>query len=217
MGNFLPFDFQGSSPKEFGTDAPTIRTKQYVLTNARDLEEMDLGGTCLWAVDASDLIAWIDIRINDQLSNPIRFRMGMFIRGAPYSRIFVSHDAQPGKTLTILYVREVDISKFEIANPSMFYNSVGLSNATVFTSVADVALGAAATSLVLAANADRREAIITNLPGNISTIRLGDAAAGAAEGIPVVPGETFRVNTTAPIYAYNPGVAQNVGVSYTQD
>jgi hypothetical protein len=84
---------------------------------------------------------------------------------------------------------------------------------TTFNSVADVALAAAATTLILAANADRKEAIISNLLANASTMRIGDAGAAAANGIPLAPGETIVLTTSGEIRGFNPGAIQSVAVS----
>lgn len=208
---------QGQSPPEFGINAPVVHTKQFDLTNARDLVEVPIGGTALWCITASDLNAWIDVRFNDQLRSLVRYQMGLFIRGTAFSRIYVSNDAQAGKTLDLLYVTERDLSRFEISNPAIAYNSVGLANAQVLESIADVTCNAAATTLILAANANRRCAMITNLSTNISTLRIGDAGAAATNGLPIAPGTTVSISTTDDIYAYNPGVAQNVAVTYTED
>lgn len=83
---------------------------------------------------------------------------------------------------------------------------------SAFPSTADVPLGATATTQILAANTSRKEVLVSNLAANPATIRVGDVNAGAGRGVEVAPGQTITVNTTAAIYAYNPGAAQNVGV-----
>lgn len=70
--------------------------------------------------------------------------------------------------------------------------------------VQDVSLAAGVTSQVLAAAADRREAIITNLDST-ETLRIGDANAAADRGTPVGPGATLVLPTRAAIHAHNPG------------
>lgn len=216
-GQIYPVNFEGNAPPEFGIGANVIKTKYYDLTNARDLARDEIGGTALWCVTASSLTAYIDVYFNDQQRDPVRFRLGMFIRGTAFSRIYTSHAAQAGEYLTLLHVREEIVTKFEIANPAQNYNWVSIAKSQNFVSIADVACGAAATTLVLAANALRRTARVSNLAGNPSTIRVGDAAAGAAEGSPVIPGDFIELTTTDDIYVYNPGIAQNVAISYTTD
>jgi len=76
----------------------------------------------------------------------------------------------------------------------------------------------AATTQILAANAARRVAYITNLLGNVQTLRVGDAAAAAARGTPLAPGDTITIETTEAIYAYKPVAGnENVAVTWTED
>ncbi len=74
-------------------------------------------------------------------------------------------------------------------------------------SLADDSVAAATTELIAAADTDRHELIITNLAANTATFRIGDSGAGAANGVPLAPGETLVLNTSAAVYAYNPGAA----------
>lgn len=217
MPRLYPKPFEGQAPAEFGLDANILKTRTFNLTAARNLEQIEIGGSCLWAIDATSLTASIDIYINDQLRDPVTFQQGMFIRGIPFSRLYVSHAAQAGETITIFFAREQEVRNIEIVNPSIAFNNINITKATVLDTVADVALGAAATTQILAANADRRKAIITNLAANVSIFRIGDAAAAAARGVELAPGETLEIETTEAIYGYNPGVAQSVGVAYTED
>jgi hypothetical protein len=59
---------------------------------------------------------------------------------------------------------------------------------------------------------------ITNLLGNPETLRIGDAAAAAARGTPLTPGDTMTIETTEAVYAWNPGgAAQDIAVTWTED
>lgn len=94
--------------------------------------------------------------------------------------------------------------------------TIGVVQPTTIDTVADVALGAAATTLVLAADPSRREALISNLIGNASAIRVGDVNAGAARGVQVGTGQTVTIAGTEAIYAYS-ATAQSVGVTTVKD
>lgn len=217
MGRLYPKSFEGLSPREFGIGANILKTRTFDLTNARDLEQIEIGGSCIWAIAATSLTAQIDLRINDQLRDPLTFQQGMFLRGIPFSRLYVSHAAQAGETITIFFAVEAEISNIEVVNPSIGFNNINVTKATVLDTVADVALGAAATTQILAANADRRVALVTNLAANVSIFRIGDAAAAAARGVELAPGETVSLETTEAIHGYNPGAIQSVGVTWTED
>lgn len=84
---------------------------------------------------------------------------------------------------------------------------------TGFPTTADVAIvGAAAAAVVLAANANRKEAFVTNLAANADPVRVGDVNAGAARGVEVSPGQTLTVSTEAAVYVYSPS-NQSVAVA----
>lgn len=127
-GRLFPESFEGDAPKEFGIGANILKTRTFALDVARDLEQIDIGGSCIWAMAASSLTASIDIRINDQLRDPLTFQQGMFIRGVPFSRVYVSHDAQVGATITLFFAVEQDVRNIEIINPSTQFNNVNIGN-----------------------------------------------------------------------------------------
>jgi len=212
----FPRSFEGEAPSEFGRGSNILKTRTYNLDVARDLAEEEIGGTCIWAYTATSLTANIDIRINDQLRDPLTFSQGMFIRGVPFSRLYVSHAAQAGETISIFYAVEQDARMIEIINPSSQFTNMTFAPATVLDTLADVALAAAATTQILPALATRQKALITNLVTNLNVLRIGDLNAGAARGIELGPGETAMLEATEAIYGYNPGPgAQSVGVAWT--
>ena len=216
-GRIFPRSFEGQAPKEFGMDANILKTRTFTLTVARSLEEIEVGGSCIWAISASSLQANIDIYINDQLRDPVTFRQGMFIRGIPFSRVFVSHAAQAGATITIFFAVEEEVNNIQIVNPSLAYNEVNVTKSTQVGTYADVVLGAAGQTVIRAANYVRRELFVTNLAGNASILRLGNAGVAAAQGIELAPGETIAFATTGALYAWNPGAIQSVGVIELSD
>lgn len=94
--------------------------------------------------------------------------------------------------------------------------NVLITQPTVIDTVADVALGAATPTQVLAADSTRRAALISNLSGNASLIRVGDSNTAAARGAEVAPGQTITIEGTEAIWAYSP-TAESVGVSVVKD
>jgi hypothetical protein len=84
-------------------------------------------------------------------------------------------------------------------------------NVTVNTTVApgaslnnggDVACVSGVATVLLAADATRLYALVANSSANAATVRLGTAAVGAATGIPIEPGQTLPIATTAAIYGF---------------
>lgn len=217
MARIYPQSHEGVAIPEYGIDTNCLKSKLFDLSVARNLVEIPIGGNVLWSMEATSRTAYLDVYLNDQLRDPIRYRLGLFIRGVPFSRIFVTNAAQAGETITLFYAVE-EIGKIEIENPSLRFTEIDVTKASVFDSVADVTLGAAATTQILPANAARRSAIIGNLAGNAQVLRIADSNAGAARGQELQPGESITIDTTEAIYGYNPGGAgQDVSAIWTED
>ncbi len=89
----------------------------------------------------------------------------------------------------------------------------------VLSDATDVVLVAGAAAVVLlAANSARKEAIISNLPTSLTTVRIGSVNTGAARGTPVPLGTTYVVSTKAAIYGYLPaGGTATVAVAWTEE
>lgn len=84
---------------------------------------------------------------------------------------------------------------------------------TTLDSVADVSLTAGATTQIQAADSSRLGIIVTNLPGNVNTFRIGDSGAGASNGVPLAPGESLTIHSQGAVYGYNPGgTAESIAV-----
>lgn len=83
-----------------------------------------------------------------------------------------------------------------------------------FAGAADVALAAAAATLIIASDADRLGVLIKNPSSNAASVRIGGlASVGAAQGIELEPGESIPIATTDAIYGYSvPGESVSVSV-----
>lgn len=80
-------------------------------------------------------------------------------------------------------------------------------------SAADDSIAANTTEQVLAANTDRKEALISNLASNTDPIRIDDSNTDATQGIEVLPGSTVTLQTKSAIFVHNTkGSAQSVGI-----
>lgn len=84
-------------------------------------------------------------------------------------------------------------------------------NATVNTTIApgatlfdggDVSCASGAATQLLALDATRSYAIITNPSTNTVTVRVGTSAVAATTGTPLEPGVSLPISTTAAIYAF---------------
>jgi len=217
-GYRAPQEVPTTAPFELGVNAPFFQIVSLALDVARNNEEIIFSGNFVWAFDASDLEAVVNIKFNNQLSTALPFYRGQVVKGQPFSRLFITHAAQAGKTINLLVVRQS--GDFSIENPGSLFNAVTVTKASNAWSGADVTIVAAAPSaVILAADATRVSAIVTALSTNTQEVRIGlNIAATAAKGIPLAPGESVSIDGTAALYGYTgAGVNQTVAISVTQD
>ena len=139
------------APPEFGIDANQVKVITIPLALAQNLQCYEIGGNVLWALAATSLGAQLDVRLNDQLRDPIPVQQGLFFSGIRFSRIYVSNVAQAGETITLLYCTQ-ERDNIRIENPAMQYNLIDLTKATVLDTAADqVIVAAAAAAQILPA------------------------------------------------------------------
>jgi len=129
----------------------------------------------------------------------------------PFTRVRVTSAAAQTVKLAVGYGR--------VLNDATSGNvTATLVKPTTLSDVADVALAAAATTLILAADSTRRSALIGNLAANTKTFRIGTVNAGAARGAELAPGKSLEIEGTAAIYGYNPaGAIESVSVLVVKD
>ena len=197
--------------RRFGEEAHQFFTLTLDLATERGEEEVKITGTILWAISASDLDASATVKFNTQAGEGVVFQRGLSIRGMRYDRLFITNAAQAGKTITLFYGRE-HTEGIQIDNALIGFQNIKIDQPDTITSITDIALVGLATTQILAAKPTRREAIITNLAANVQTMRIGDSNAGATRGIPLAPGDTLILTTTAAIHGFKP-VAGNENVA----
>jgi hypothetical protein len=79
---------------------------------------------------------------------------------------------------------------------------------------ADVPCAAGGSTQLRGATPGVKEVFISNLATNTATMRIGNAAVGAAKGIPIAPGETLILSVEAAVFAWNPGaVIESVAIT----
>lgn len=140
-----------------------------------------------------------------------------------------------GETATLNdgeYVRfDKDFKEFYLKDESGAQNDITLSigkgdagkyggtvttaHPTKFLDVADVTVTASTATVVLNANSNRGEAIITSLETNTGTARIGSSSVAAARGTPLPIGGSLVIKTSGAIYVYS-DAADKYSVSYTE-
>lgn len=217
-GRIYPIANEGASVPRFGDAASRLATIRIPLDTALDKKVFKIGGTMLWACDASDNEAEIRVSFSERHADEgIPYKLGSFVRGVRFSELYLTSTAQAGKTITLAYMVEQQ-DNIQIENPADAFSSVSLTKNDTFDSLADVSLLAGANTQILAADTTRVEAIITNLTANTQKFRIGDAGAAAANGVELSPGQTIVLTTTAAIHGWNPGAgAESVSVAVVKD
>jgi len=218
---FYPKAVEAFAPPEYGIDANAVKLKRIDLTNARATpERIEIAGSMIWAVNATSLSALMTVFIGDAMlsSDGLPVGQGFFLRGIRFSRLYVANTAQPGETITLVVAVEGP-DNINIENPLISAQLVALTKATVFEAATDVTLVAAAPAAVLlAANANRRAAIICALETNTQSVRIGDSNTGIIRGAQLCPGESITIETTEAIYGYAEGGANQIfAIAWTED
>jgi D-lyxose ketol-isomerase len=80
--------------------------------------------------------------------------------------------------------------------------TIGLSPANTFNDGGDVATASGAATVLLAADATRKTAVICNPSTNVATVRVGTSTVNAAKGIPLEPGESISLDCTCALYGF---------------
>lgn len=146
--------------------------------------------------------ATIKLRIGDgpqvNLYSGRSFRMPA---GLSFDRLEFMNDS--GGSVTAV----IDVCQGEIYDDPVLTGDISIAPAAAISTAADVSITAASTVQVVAGNSSRRAVVVGNLSVNTQVMRIGDSNAGAARGAELSPGEKVTLETTAAVYAYNPGGA----------
>jgi hypothetical protein len=153
--------------------------------------------------------AAIEVKLNDGPRNPLKTGRAYRVRPGQHFERLEFYNPNAGSVDI-----EYGVGFAEVEDDPVLSGAIEISPATGLSTVADVSITAASTVQVLAADTGRKGVLISNLAANTQIMRIGDSNAGAARGIQVAPGQTVTLETTAAVYAYNPGAsAEALGVA----
>jgi hypothetical protein len=176
-GRLYPIDAPANAPARYGDYAPIPKIYRVDLGSARDNEKMGIGGSFIWAYKASGTGVAVDLKFNSQQADDMTFYVGTSLGGLKFSEVYVSNDAQAGAWIDFFVIDQGE--NISSLNPANVFTSVSLANQSTLASVADVTVtAAAAAAVVLAANADRKTALIQSQATNTQDVRLGDSNTG---------------------------------------
>lgn len=118
------------SAPDFGANMPFLDSVVIPLDNARTMDILPIGGTCLWASRSTSRGALLTVHFNEQGNQGIPFTAGMAITAMRYGRLYVSNDAQAGETITLTYGNV----PANFLNPADLPGNVDVSNITLDSS-----------------------------------------------------------------------------------
>jgi hypothetical protein len=209
MSRFFPVSEQGRAIAEKGQTKggvgfdPTEQQRpvrlnvfRLYLDAANTSKRLNIGGNGLWCVNASSMVAVAKIAFEDP-GGEIPFLLGTSVRPGPFSRIFVTNDAQSGDWLDLAYIGGG--GKLEIENPAKVYDN----RPSKLNPLDDVTIAATSSGKLVDQNYNRQSLMIENLASNADAIRIGDDTVSGSKGLSLSPGQIMTIETTAEIHAYN--------------
>jgi len=195
--------------------AELLSIKEYAIAAGATLE-IQRKGRFFQLMQASSSVAIVFKRNHSAIGNvdavPEGFRWGPLAEENYFDAVEITSAAAQTVSIAISAVAEAQLQRI-VGNIT-----ASLSKAATLDSLADDSIAATSTELVAAADSDRRAIMVTNLAANTDEVRVGDSGTGATNGVPVQPGETVTVETSAAIYVYNSKAsAQSVALTVIKD
>jgi hypothetical protein len=216
LGALHPVAREGLAPDEFARAAPAVRVITLELTTARILDEIKITGNFLWAIDSSGADVAVTVFFNTQGTTGIPFAAGLSIAGQPFNKIYVTHAAQAGQTITLVYGVESP-GGFRLTNKSTTIQTVQVARPTTFTGNTTKSVGLTAVEMITTSGT-RREAIVNYISAGTGKLYVGHSnAVTTANGIEILPGGTLILTCTAAIWGISDTAAQDVRVAEILD
>lgn len=207
----FPTPDQGLALAEFGEEQGEagIRRVSFDLTNARTREPQEVSGNFLWAITATDGATNVDISFaRATFDEGMTFKSGTRISGLRFSRIFLTHPAQAGKSITLVYATE-RAGGLRIDNPAGDFSAVSLTIPGASTMLADATLAINTDVVAFAAVTTRRRLIVEADIDNTEDLRCGPGTLLDATGMKLTPGAQQDFFTTQAINVRNPNTNTN--------
>lgn len=150
-------------------------------------------------VRVSSVGAGVNVKVEVEDTNESYIlAVGDDVNLSPFSRLKISHDSLAEQSINLY------IGRGTRAGSSKIGGAVSVAAASGLVSTGDVGIIAnAAPEIIVSANTARKSALITNLSSSVGTLRVGDNLIGGTRGLPVEPGATATVETTAAVYAFS--------------
>lgn len=197
----------------------SIETITIDLGTARDNALLEVAGLTIYAADATDASASLQVRHNE-LESGIQTIVKNYGIVFPFYRLYLTNAAQVGKTITLTIGRASPFNVIDnrttadtlLALQDIVDQLAGGSTGTFST---DKTVGTSAISL-LAANADRKSALIQSDLANTGIIYIGfnSTVSSSKKVAAILPGGSYSVDDYAgALYAISGVAGQLVSAS----
>lgn len=224
MGRFYPVNPNLPSPKELGLGQPPFRTQRVNLDAVSTFVEYPFAGTSFWVYDASSLDAVAKVRFQEQRADMIPAKLGLWVRGLPFSRLFIDVEtAQANEWIEFAVVneqalKEFGIETFEIQNALTGFNEIRFNRSRNLVTNANVTTSGAA-DLIAAADTTRRQALVQFVSNDagLDFVYIGDSALPTNRGLKLRLGDTLVLDTSDEIYAYTNAGTTTLNVTEIKD
>lgn len=217
-GQVFPVAFEGQARDEFGTRSNRIGIIRLNLDEARESQELNIGGTMLWAIRASSNGAECTVQFQDYTSARVPYSVNQSIRGLRYSQLYISNNVQAGEWIEFLYAVESE-GQLQIENPAQQVAVVTVEDGevivtnnvdtTVTEKVSPPTIDGTSTftldgtnQTVFSANVKRAESVIQSRSNNTGNVLIKDSAGKICaelqpgQSIAVTSSDALQVNGT---------------------
>lgn len=188
----------------------------------RRAEKFEVSGRYLKVIEASDVFAEASIGFDTQVSqtNLYTLRKGLEMTGS-FERLFISNSVQSGKWLRVIVTDGTEDSlKLDYANETNISGTIQIDTNQKITidggdtpATGQVSVTTSAT-LIAAANADRKELVITNTSSTVD-MYIGPSGVTTSTGL-LLPPLSSRVTQNRGAY-YGVSSSGTIVASYEED
>lgn len=210
-----PRQIEPDNGREIGHDEIEVRTFVLDLATAREDFEVSLAGAFIWAINTVNVDAETAVKFNTSAGQGVPFKRGQWISGIRFQRIFVSHVAQAGASITFLCSpRHIEVDN-AVATSGLVTLTDTLRSSD-FATPAAASVGVAAASF-LAASSTRIGVILQSHPDNTGRIVVGDANVTLTRGLILLPGGTAYIQTEDELFAIASVAAQALQIGLVNE
>ncbi len=133
------------------------------LATARNNKELPYTGNYLYVLEATDILANVQLRFNEISMNSITVTKGRGVR-VPFYRLYITNSAQAGKSMTLgIAVESETFEVLDVGKALEISGNISIAGAGGTPAWGQISIVDPPTDPVLDANPDRRRAIIQNI------------------------------------------------------